>query len=274
MNRIGFWSLACGLVATCWGCSGDDERAPGVGDCNGVLCGTAGGGSVTPKPDAAPDTQADSADEDAAVAVVDLAGSVMRLTDEGFSQEFPFDGWGYLRVPTASGDEEVGFGGDAGLGFAATGVVTGSSWFTVVPDASFHSLVMPTHAYLQVPDEAPTSFSIPLVDRDVLTTVYAMLAPPAVVRADAAHVIVVFEKSGQRVSGVSVTAHPTAEAVAFDQGIGYASDATETGINGAVVLVNVIGTGPLRWKQSDGTEGTLTLVHVTGQASFVRIALP
>ncbi len=273
MKRVGCWLLAMVVLSTV-SCGNSEERAPGVGDCTGVLCGNpGGGGSTTPTPEAGVDADPEQdAEQDAAV--VELSGGVVRLVEETFTQAVPFEAWGYLRVPTATGDEQVDFGGDAGVGFSVAGVVPGDGWFTVVPDSVFLDGVMPTYAYLQVPEEGASDFEIPVVDRDVLTVLYASLAPPAVVRSDAAHVVVVFEKGGQRLSGVRVSSHPTAEAVAYDQGVGFAADATETGPNGVVLLVNVVGTGPLRWRVGDGADSTLTLVHVPGQASFVRVVVP
>lgn len=277
MNRMQFGGLCLAVTTLCAGCSGNDERPPGVGGCTDVLCGKPGGGTVNPRPDGGqPEAAIDGqqADVDAApISTVDLSGSIVRLTEEQFSQEVPFLGWGYLRVPTVSGDDQVSFGGEAGVGFSATGVVSGPGWFTVVPEPAFYDLVIPTHAYLIAPQQASSNFTVPVVDRDLLTSIYASLSPPAFVRADASHVIVVFEKNGQRVAGVSITTHPTAEAIAYDQGVGYSTEGTETGVNGTVLLVNVVGMSPLRWKDNTGTDGSLTLVHVIGQVSFVRIDL-
>ncbi len=270
------------LVGTCFAatcaCSSDDERPPAVEDCNGVLCGNNPGGGTGSTPDAGSDAAiGDASTEDAEVSVVDLSGSVVRLIDPDFEQTLPYDGWGYLRVPTPSGDVEVPFGADAGPGFSATGVASGDGWLTVVPDAIFLdggvSGVMPTYAYLHVPAEGATGFEVPIVERSVLSTAYAGFLQPTSVRGDAAQVIVVFERDGQREPGVTVDSHPTAEAVAFDTGTGLTTEATETGLHGVAMLVNVVGTGPLEWTAGGSESGSMTVVHVAGQASFVRIEL-
>ena len=129
MNRMQLGGLCLAVTTLCAGCSGNDERPPGVGGCTDVLCGKPGGGTVNPRPDGGqPEAAIDGqqADVDAApISTVDLSGSIVRLTEEQFSQEVPFLGWGYLRVPTVSGDDQVSFGGEAGVGFSATGVVSG-----------------------------------------------------------------------------------------------------------------------------------------------------
>ena len=274
-NRVGLSIVVVALVTGSWACSSDDERAPGISDCSGAFCGTAGGGSATP--DSGSDASSVDGDggEDADVAVVSLSGDVVRILDQDFTDTLPYEGWGYLRVPTPSGDEQVDFGGDAGPGYATDGILVGDGWFTVVPDASLMDTgVMPTYAYLRVPEGGSTSFEIPLIERAVLSTIYSGFLQPTTVRADAAHVIVVFERDGQRVSGVTVTAHPTAEAVAFDPGSAFTTEATETGLNGVALLVNVTGTGPLKWQVEGGAETSLSVVHVPGQASLVRIEVP
>jgi hypothetical protein len=262
-------------------CSSDEERAPAIGDCSGFGCGTSGGtGGPT---DAGTDVVSeggDVSDTGDGPQVADLVGQVVLLTDDGFQESQPWSGWGNLRVQTASGDEVVPFGTDAGAGFAASGVLAGDNWFAVVPSAVFldagasYVAVMPTYAYLRVPADGSTSFDVPLIDGNVLSMLYATLPTPTFMRADAAQVVVVFEREGKRESGVSITSWPTADLIAYDEGVGFSMEATETGLQGVAVLANVVGAGPLMWEASGGAKGTLTVVHVPGQASFVRIEVP
>ena len=279
LTGMGF-AAALGLALLPSACSSDEARAPGLGECVGTGCGTSGGtGSGTP--DASKDANGEGGDaSNDGPTVTDLQGNVVLLLDDGFQDTEAWSGWGNLRVQTESGDDVVPFGGDAGEGFTATGVLAGDSWFAVVPDALFldagasFAAVMPTRAYLRVPAEGSTTFEVPVIDRNVLTTLYATLPTPTFLRGDAAQVVVVFEREGKRESGVSVTAWPTADLIAYDQGVGFATDATETGLQGVVILANVVGAGPLIWEAAGGGSGTLTVVHVPGQASFVRIEIP
>lgn len=272
--------VALAVASASFGCSDEDERPAGIGDCEGVYCtNPGGGGSTTPTPDAGTDAATDAdAGEDVQINVADVSGSIVRLADEGFSDPLPFTGWGYLRYPTPSGDEQVDFGADAGPGFSAAGVVTGDGWFTVVPDSALLDGglvdVMPTYAYLRVPEGGATQFEIPVLDRTFLSILYAGFLQPTTVRGDAAQVVVVFERDGQRVPGVEIPSYPTAEMVAFDVGAGLSTEATATGNDGVALLVNVIGTSSLKWESGGGESGTLSVVHVPGQASFVRIEVP
>ena len=273
------WALAPGVVALAvagavLGCSDDDERPAGIGDCEGAYCSNPNGGGSTTTTDAGTDAATD-ADAEVEATVVDLSGTIVRLADDQFATPLTFDGSGYIRYPTPSQDEQVNF--DAASGFAATGVVTGDGWFTVVPDASLFDSglvsVMTTYSYLPVPEEGSTDFEIPVLDRTLLSTLYMGFVQPTTVRADAAQVVVVFESNGQRVPGVQVLSYPTAEALAYDVGAGLSTDAIETGNAGVALLVNVTGTSSLAWESGEET-GSLSVVQVPGQASFVQIEVP
>lgn len=278
MVQLTYGRVAGVVLLLAGGCSGDEDRAPGISDCQGAFCAPAGGGTGTTPQDEAGVDDAGDADADAAIEVVELSGEVVQFVDSDFSDTVMFEGFGYLRVPKVAGDEVVEFG-LAGATYTASDVVAGPGWFTIVPDASLldgglGGGVLTTYAYLDVPSGGSTSFALPLVPRGVLSTIYAGFLEPTVVRGDAAQVILSFERKGQPLAGVTLTGHPTAEAVAFNEGVQYTTAATETGLNGVALLVNVFGTGPVSWLAEDGAEGSLTLVQVQGQASFVRIEVP
>ncbi len=275
MDRLDLANFLLVFVPLVWGCSADDSRPPSASDCTGPFCGTGQSTGSTPGVGGDAAVEAGSNDADAAK-VAELSGKVIKFINQDFSESLPFEGWGYVRVPTLLGHEQVGFGGDAGTGFSATGVVVGNGWFTVVPDASFLDAgavgsVLLTYAFLAVPPGGSTAFEVPVVPRNTLSRIYAGLNPPTTLQADAAQVVVVFERGGQRLWGVSITDHPTAEALAFSIGVGYATSAQETGNNGVALLVNVTGIGDVSWRTGDGITGTTPLVYVQGQASLVKV---
>lgn len=176
-----------------------------------------------------------------------------------------------LYVPSKPVDTVVGFDPS---GYAATSVLTGNQWFTVLPDLADSTLAMATYAYLTVPSESRDDFQIPVVDRDFFDMLYPRIDASLVASQFASQVLVVFERNGKRVSGIEVTEYPMADALAYDYLDGFSSDAVKTGAVGAVVLANVVGSTDLLWKESDGATGFLRLVHVPGRATFAQVSLP
>jgi hypothetical protein len=256
-----------------FGCSEHKERAPGISDCVGG-CPTSGGVGSTPQPDAA-DAQ-DSGD----AAGTSFLGQVVVFQDTGFSQMSPFMGSGLVYVPTSSGQKEVPVAGDAGV-FTAEDVLIGYSWFTVVPDSAsvdagpVGTVLVPTWSAIDVQPSPATSKPVPLMNVTLLNTIYSSLSSPTVAGADAAQVVVVFERDdGQRVSNVTIVNAPTSEHVAYDVGLGgYSEEATTTGDMGVAILVNAIGSGKVEWQHPE-VEGSFSLVPIAGQVFFVRIELP
>ncbi|MCU0694457.1 MAG: hypothetical protein MUF54_23990 [Polyangiaceae bacterium] len=256
---------ACAVV----GCSGDEKRAPGLGDCTGELCSPSGGSSST-LPEAGIDAAADASGLDA-VGEVNLSGRVVVFRDDTFEMSEPYPGSGTLRFPTLAGDDVVPFGGDADPGFAAVGVRAGAGWFAVVPGPNPPYDAMSTWAFLVVPAEGSRAFDVPVLTRSRLASIFLTLSGNPTLRADAAQVVVVFERNGVREPGVFFTSVPTSDWVAFDMGAGFSSEFQATGVAGVALLVNVTGAGALSWSTGAGRSGSMTLVHVAGQLSFVRI---
>jgi len=268
MHRIDHWLLFG--VAWMLGCSSEGERSPPLGDCIGPGCAATSPPSSTPQPEGGLEDDRDGA---AGVATVDLQGRIVRFVDSTFSGETAFQGSGKVRVFSEHGDDEVSFSSDATPGYSASGVVTGGAWFTVLPNNVHLGQTRETHAYLHVPFDAPHDFSIPVIDTDLLTDVYASIDFGPVVDGYAS-VIVVFERDGQRASGVTVSGHPTAHAKAYDCADGFCADATATGANGVLVLANVTGSAKLEWTDRDGTPGSLDITHSSDRATFARVRLP
>jgi len=260
------------LVAVAWtsSCSGDDDRPPSLGNCTGSGCFDRPPNGTTPQPEGGP---LDDRDGATGVTTVDLQGSIVRFVDSTFSGETPFQGSGKVRVFNEHGDDEVSFSSDATPGYSASGVVTGGAWFTVLPNNVHLNQMKETHAYLHVPFDAPYDFSIPVIDTVLLTEVYAWIGL-GLVDDSYANVIVVFERDGQRASGVTVSGHPTAHAKAYDCADGFCVDATATGANGVLVLANVTGSAKLEWTDRDGTPGSLDITHSSRRATFARVRLP
>jgi hypothetical protein len=262
------------LALVSLGCGDEKERAPGISDCVGE-CPSGGGVGVSPQPEAGTDAQ-DSGD----AAVTSFLGQVVVFQDTGFSQMSPFMGSGLVYVPTSSGQKEVPVAGDAGV-FTADDVLVGYSWFTVVPDTAsvdagpVGTVLVPTWSAVDVQPSAATSKPVPLMNVTLLNTIYSSLSSPTVAGADAAQVVVVFERDdGQRVSNVTIVNAPTSEHVAYDVGLGgYSEEATATGDMGVAILVNAIGAGEVEWQHPE-VEGSFSLQPIAGQVFFVRLELP
>lgn len=270
------WAVLLCAVVGMNGCGGDEDRPPAIGDCTLPGCVSPTGGSSSGSPDASV-TDAPSADDvvEEPVATTDISGRVVTLLEEDFSTVAPLLIGGRLQVPSASGDNTVRFGDQGDGAFSASNVVVGPGWFRVVPDVIEGGIAnyMPTYSYLTVPDSGSSRFEVPVLDRTLLETLVASLAEPVLLDGIASQIIVVFERGRDRVAGVRLTKFPTAEVIAYDQGVGYAADATETGLSGTVLLINATGAGPIEWKLRNGETRSLTPVHVPGQATFIRIAV-
>lgn len=272
-----FALLALPLLVCCsTGCSTSDDHPAALGDCVGEGCttpigpGTGSGGSGA-------DADSDSAsDADAApdAPTTALSGNIVLLADDQFI--FPTDllGAGYLRVPTSSGDQDVAF---TAAGYSADNVLVGPGWFSVFPDDSVADAglsVYSTWSLMTVPANGSNAFDVPALSRTTLATIYGLLDTPTTPRSDAAQVVLVFESAGQRVPGVSLSSWPSCEAVAFDLGVGYSTSATATSSNGVAILVNTQGTSKLSWQAAGGATGSLSLIHLPGQATLVRVEVP
>lgn len=262
------------LAWCCFGCASSDSRPAALGDCTGAGC-LPGGGQSTPGADAGDSGAA--ADGEAgpdATATTTLSGNLTLLSDQFFQEPQPLFGSGSLHVPTPSGDQIIPYGVDGGVGYQAQNVLVGPNWFSVFPDDSLADAgisAFPTWSWLDVPPDGSDSFDIPVIDRNVLAVMYAGLENPTAPQADAAQIVLIFESAGQRVSGVSITDHPTSETVAYDFGVGYSSTATQTSVAGVAILVNTQGAGKVTWTATGGVTGSFTLVHVPGQASYARV---
>jgi len=265
-------ALAAGFAAAA-GCSNSYDHPPGLQGCTGPGCGTHGGVSVGGG-DAAADVLVDAEADSDAAATTSLSGKIVVLADARFAQPTPLVGSGTMRVPTPAGDQDVNF---TSTGYKADNVLVGAGWFSVFPDDKSDDAglgLFGTWSLQDVPASGSTTFDLPVLSRTLLSTIYNGLDKPTSPQSNAAQVVLVFERNGQRLSGVSLTSHPSCEMVAYDLGVGFSTQSSSTSDSGLVLLVNTVGTGKVAWKSTDGATDDLTIVHVPGQASYAVIDVP
>jgi hypothetical protein len=282
-------ALAAALVLSCLalGCSSKRESdAAAVSDCTGSLCtpGSSVGGGVDAGAEAsggAGGSAADAAGGSAQTAA--LAGKLVQFADDRFRLDSVIDyvGGCTLSVPSGSaGSEDVVVAAGAANTFTVAKARLGPGWLHATPPAGDAGLLQmfPTWSYLTIPQGA-TDFLVPLVGRTPLQVLYGQLGQPLQVNPAASQVIVAFERQGARLSGVKITDYPTSEAVAFDQGVGYAAadpKVGKTGTLGVVILINLTG-GSARLTYQLGAYPARTLsplVTTKGEASFVLVEVP
>ncbi len=209
-----------------------------------------------------------------AAATTSLSGQVVVLADPRFTDPIPLVASGTMRVPTPAGDKDVEF---TQAGYSADDVLVGPGWFSVFPDDTATDAglgLLGTWSLQDVPASGSTTFDLPVLSGSLLSTIYNDLDTPTSPQSNAAQVVLVFERNGQRLAGVSLTSHPSCEMVAYDLGVGFSTQSSATSDSGLVLLVNTVGTGKVAWKSADGETDSLTLVHVPGQASHAVIEVP
>lgn len=262
------------LVGVVCGCTSDATHPPGIAPCTSG-CSTGGGTSTLPSGDGGLDAN-DAGD----AASTSLAGSVGVFTDDQFSGLAAYTGDGWVHVSTAAGEVVVPIGGDAGKTFSVDNALVGYQWFGVIPDDAYMDAgspwgaLVPTWSLLTVPEHGASSFAVPLVNKNVLDTLYLGLAAPTHARADAAQVVAIFERNGTRVPNVRINKAPTNEAVAYDSGLAYSTAATATGNAGVAILINTTGTGDIDWEVPNVAKGTVQLYSVAGGATVLKIEVP
>ncbi len=264
------------LLGSSLGCSSTDTHPPALGDCVGEGC-LPNGGSSSGGADGGADVAVTDGSGLSDAQTASLSGSLVLLSDEFFEQPQPLLGTGTLHVPTPTGDQIIAYGADAGEAYQADSVLVGTNWFSVFPATSpAGTTLLPysTWSLLTVPTNGADNFDIPVVDRSMISVIYAALDTPIAARTDAAQVVLVFRTAGQRVPGISITQHPSCEAVAYDTGAGYSTTATATSTSGVAILVNTQGAGALDWTATSGATGSFSVVFVPDQASFVAIEVP
>ncbi len=273
LTTTAFVITAC-LQFASLSCSSDTpNRPPVLGDCEGPGCTPGTVDSKTPGQDASVyDSGNDAAPSGNGVP---LAGYAVRFVDDRFERVAPLTGPGSIELSTVSGVRRVDYGADAGVGFSVEDALAGRNWFHVRPNGvSEVATVFPTYSLLDVPAAGGEAFEIPVVDREVLVAMYGSLPRTTVLNGTQSQVIFAFETAGKRQAGISLEQAPTSEFLVYDFAGGFSLEAKFTGSSGLAILGNVSGAGLVRWRSEKGVTGSVVVVHLAGEASFVRVEVP
>jgi hypothetical protein len=216
-----------------------------------------------------------------AAAGITVTGVVADLTTATFDQSTLYSGEATIQGDQAGGGTTTAdYGGDAGTGssFTLTNVAVraGANWLLAAPTAT--NSAFDTYSAVLLPSVAPVT--LPIVDREVLTTIAATLPSPVMLDDTASQIVLVLTRAGAPLAGVQLAATPVGAAVAYDQGPGvYSTDATATGAAGIVLLLNTPASNAqldLTIELVDPQSGSQIAAELRargGAATFARFAL-
>lgn len=196
-------------------------------------------------------------------ATSDVSGKVGVLIDSAFSQVSAYSGASTVFTTSSKGAPLQAPYGESTTSFSFVDVKAGSTWFFVQDDTVGATGVFSTHSVVNVPVSG--SVILPVVDRNVVSTVAAMLPTPVVVDGSKGVLILKVQRNKQPLAGVALTTSLPGAEVAYDNGIGlYSNQSTFTGPAGVILALNV--DGPAAAQLMD-----LTLTDVNQQSYFVQV---
>jgi hypothetical protein len=106
---------------------------------------------------------------------------------------------------------------------------------------------------------------LPVIERNVLSTIVAMLPEPTTLDEGKAHLVLFFTRNGQPLSGVTVSTALPGAVMAYDDGIGlYTNQTTLTGPAGVSLVLNLEAPATAEIR-------TLTLTDVNGQGYMIQL---
>lgn len=258
------------------GCTEEKKPPPNVSTCKegspacGPTGGPTGGGSVG----AGGGGGAGGEGGGGSVPATTVEGSVFVVANETFDSGFDLGAPATVIAPAAAGGTvEAAYDGSS---FELEGVPAEGEleFYVSVPvDATGAMSTISTHV---MPPE--DDLALPVVALEVLTFIGTTLPEPITIDTTRGQVILRIVRDDKPLSGVSVSSAGTEAIVAFDVPSGlYSTDATSTGPDGLILLLNALPNPQLphaTMKLSDGEhEFVVSVPIVSGYATYRTIPL-
>jgi len=192
----------------------------------------------------------------------DVRGSVGVLNSPSFSTFSPYAGAATIFATSTSGTLAQSPYGDT-QSFELADVMSGRTWFFVRDETVGATGILSTHSVLQVPTGGEVM--LPVLERSVLSSIAAMLPASTTLQDGKAHLVLLFVRNGQPLSGVSVATALPGAVMAYDEGIGlYSNQTTLTGPAGVALVLNL--DAPVQAELRN-----LTLTDVNGQGYMIQL---
>jgi len=199
------------------------------------------------------------------MATNDVTGTVGLLLEQTFQQITPYNGAATIQTISSTGAVIESPYGPSAPTFNLPQVMSGPRWFFVRDETAGGSGVFSTHSLLNIPVTSPVT--LPVVDRNVMSTIAGQLPAPVVVDPSRSQVIMKIARGGQPLSGVSLNTPLPGSELVYDNGVGlYTNQTKQTGPGGVIILMNVDAPAVAELRQ-------LTLTDVTGAGFIIELTV-
>lgn len=195
----------------------------------------------------------------------DVTGNVGVLIDASFSAISAYSGAATIHTTSNSNMALEEPYGDMKTTFTLLDVKTGPTWFFVEDKTVGATGIFSTHSVIGVPP--PGNVTLPVVDRNVVSSIAATLPTPIVIDGTRGFVVIKVVRNGQPLAGVSLTTALPGATIAYDTGVGlYSNEVQQTSTGGVILAFNVDGPGTSQLMD-------LTLTDLNQQSYLVQIRL-
>jgi hypothetical protein len=255
---IALGTLSVALFAACSGADGTqlENRPPCPQDAGG--CVSTSGGS-TPGPDGGGEGGSGGASSS------DVHGDVGVLNDPTFMQIAAYAGAATIIGTGANGMSVQAPYGNGNSTFTLKNLPAGQSWVLVRDETVGAGGIFSTYSAVQVP--AAGDVMLPVIDRQLLTSIAGTLPVAATVQPDKAHLVIELVRSKLPLSGVSLSTQLPGAVIAYDTGPGLYSNTTkQTSSEGTILVFNLDA-------PTNGEILTLTLSDVAGQSYTIQLPI-
>ncbi|MDI3286335.1 hypothetical protein [Polyangium sp. 15x6] len=168
----------------------------------------------------------------------DVTGNVGVLNEPSFAQIGPYAGAATIFATSSTGMPLEAPYGDMVTSFSLPSVISGTPWIFVRDETIGATGILSTHSAVRVPSSGPVT--LPVVDRNVLSSIASTLPAPLVIDTTRAHLIIKVSRNGQPLSGVTLTTPLPGAEIAYDTGVGLYSNQTNlTGTAGVILAFDV-----------------------------------
>ncbi|MDC0745164.1 hypothetical protein [Polyangium mundeleinium] len=195
----------------------------------------------------------------------DVTGNVGVLNEPGFAQIGPYAGAATIFATSSTGMPLEAPYGDMVTSFSLPSVISGTPWIFVRDETLGATGILSTHSAVRVPSSG--SVTLPVVDRNVLTSIAATLPAPIVIDTARAHLIIKVSRNNQPLSGVALTTSLPGAEVVYDTGVGLYSNSTNlTGPAGVILVLDVDA-------PQTAEQRTLTLTDANQQGFMIQLPI-
>ncbi|MDI1444797.1 hypothetical protein [Polyangium sp. 6x1] len=195
----------------------------------------------------------------------DVTGNVGVLNEPSFSQIGPYAGASTIFATSSTGMPLEAPYGDMVTSFSLPSVISGTPWIFVRDETIGATGILSTHSAVRVPSSGPVT--LPVVDRNVLSSIAGTLPAPLVIDTARAHLIIKLSRNGQPLSGVTLTTPLPGAEIVYDTGVGLYSNQTNlTGTAGVILVFDVDA-------PQTAEQRTLTLTDAAQQGFTIQLPI-